>query len=96
MTLNDLLTCGLPTKWSRSIALLTLSLTIFAYNAPSHLPETWLPSSKEQIFLIQLLLSETVLLLGSFAVIVLVVRAHNAKDVTVSVNISGLHDEEKP
>lgn len=67
------LTDGLPTKWAKAIAALTLLLTVFAYNVPSHIPEKWLPNSPEQIFLIRLLLSETVLLLGLFVVVLLVI-----------------------
>jgi hypothetical protein len=93
--IDEILTCGFPTKWSKWTAVLTLFVTSLAYNAPSLLPQTWLPNSQEQIFLIRLLLSETILLLGSFAVIILVVIAHNAKDVTVNVEISELNDDKK-
>jgi hypothetical protein len=67
---------GLPTKWSRWCMVSTIVLALFAYSVPSHLPQTWLPNSPEQIFLIQLLLSETVLLLGTFTTLLLVVLFH--------------------
>jgi hypothetical protein len=67
---------GLPTKWSRWCMGLTLVLSVTAYNVPSHLPQTWIPNSPEQIFLIQLLLSVTVLLLGTFVTLLLVISFH--------------------
>ena len=78
MTMHEILTGGLPTKWSKAIAGMTLIATPSVYNVPSLLPLTWLPNSPEQIFLIRLLLSVSTLLLGSWIVLLLVVRAfHN-------------------
>ena len=75
--LADLLANVIPTKWSQASAVVTLVITPLAYNAPSHLPPTWLPNSLEQIFLIRLLLSETTLLLGSLLTLGIVIYAHN-------------------
>lgn len=89
------LTDGLPTRWSKAIAVLTLTLTVFAYNVPSHIPEKWLPNSPEQIFLIRLLLSETILLLGSFVVIFLVVLEHKHLMSTHAGEIAALNEKHR-
>ncbi|MFO1251386.1 MAG: hypothetical protein U1E77_09705 [Inhella sp.] len=54
----------------------TLALAVAAYNLPSHLPKTWLPTEEVQIFLIQLLLSVATLFLGTLVTLFFVVVEH--------------------
>ncbi len=71
---SELLADVIPTKWSQAIVVLTVGLIPLAYNAPSLLPPTWLPSSSEQIFLIRLLLSALSAFLGSLVLLILMLR----------------------
>jgi len=69
----------LPTKWSRRLAVATVLVAAAAYTGPSLLPNTYLPTSTEQLFLVRLLLCVSVALIGTLLVLVLVVRSHSAQ-----------------
>ena len=55
---------------------LTLLAVPAAYNFPSILPSSYLPTSPEQVFLIRLLLSALSALFGTFITLLLVLRAY--------------------
>lgn len=76
-TVSELLNDAIPTTWSKAIAAMTLLAIPAAYNFPSILPPTYLPTSQEQVFLIRLLLSALLAFLGTFVTLFLVVRAYN-------------------
>jgi len=63
----------LPTKWSRAVAVLTVLAAAGAYNFPSLLPASLLPTAAEQLFLVRCLLFLAIFLAGTLAVLVLVV-----------------------
>jgi len=65
----------LPTKWSRRLAVATCVVAAAAFGVPSLLPQSYLPASPEQVFLLRLFLLLLVSLVGSLAVLVLVIRA---------------------
>ena len=62
--LKDFIIGELPTKLSKAIALLTPLSAYGVYKFLPNLPQTWLPSSPEQMFLIRLLLAVGVLFIG--------------------------------
>ena len=71
---------ALPTKWSRRLSGWTLPVAALAYSLPTYLPSGYLPSSPVETFLLRLVLALSTLLLGSLAVLVLVLRhAHDSR-----------------
>lgn len=73
MTVTAWLEGVLPTKWSALLAKATVVLSASAAGLPSLLPISYLPESPEQIFLLRLLLLLLSALVGSLAVLILVV-----------------------
>ena len=67
----------LPTKWSRRVALATIVIAGAAFGVPSILPQSYLPESQEEIFLLRIILLLLVAFVGTFAVLCLVVREFN-------------------
>ena len=80
----SLLTDSLPTIWSKAIAVLTLGITPLVYKMPFFFQAAWLPNSPEKIFLIQLLLSETVLLIGASGTFFLVVYHYSKPPASIT------------
>lgn len=72
----------LPTKWSRRWAVVTVLASCGAYSMPSLLPELFLPSSQQQLFLLRLVLFLLVACVGLLIVLFLVVRAYHTQAVT--------------
>ena len=77
----------LPTKWSGRLAWATVVVASSAYSLPSFLPDSFLPQSPEQIFLLRLVLLLLSTTIGALSVLVTVVKAYNAlKASNVSVS----------
>ena len=83
----------LPTKWSRRLALATLAAAGAAFGVPSLLPQSYLPASPEQVFLLRLLLLLLAALVGSLAVLVLIVREFNSQSAKHEAEIEALKKE---
>ena len=79
MSIENWLDDLLPTKWGRRVALAAIMLSGSSYYLPSLLPSSFLPDSEEQVFFIRLVLSLSVLIIGSLIVIFIVVRAFHAQ-----------------
>lgn len=84
-SLSELLADAIPTPWSKAIAALTLLAVPAAYNFPSILPSTYLPTSQEQVFLIRLLLSSLSALSCVFIVLILVIRAYHKQSKQLAI-----------
>lgn len=63
----------LPSTRSKSIAALSVALVPLVYATFKDLPTSWLPSSVSETFLVRLLLTETVALIGMVATFISVV-----------------------
>ena len=78
MTLEAWFEDLLPTKWSRRVALATIGIAGGAFGVPSILPQSYLPESQEEIFLLRIILFLFVAVIGIVVVLSLVVfRASN-------------------
>ncbi len=77
MTLEAWFEDLLPTKWSRRAALATIVIAGAAFGVPSILPQSYLPESQEEIFLLRIILLLFVALVGTLVVLFLVVREFN-------------------
>jgi hypothetical protein len=74
---EDWLTDLLPTKWSQRLAVVTIAVAGSAYSLPSILPDSYLPESPEQKFLLRLVLLLLATTIGTISILITVVRAHN-------------------
>jgi hypothetical protein len=75
--LTEFLESWLPTKWSRWIAALTLVLLLPSTYLPEFLQRYDIQLSKEKILLIRGSVPLLILLLGSFSILLIVVRHYN-------------------
>jgi len=67
----------LPTKWSQRLVVVTIAAAGGAYSLPGILPESFLPKSPEQMFLLRLVLLLLSTTIGTILILIAVVKAHN-------------------
>jgi hypothetical protein len=67
----------LPTKWSGRLAWATIVVAGSAFGLPSILPDSFLPKSPEQIFLLRLVLLLLSTTIGTIAILIVVVKEYN-------------------
>lgn len=80
----------LPTKWSRRVAVLTPTLATGGLFLPNFLNTIDLPLSKEASLLLRISLSLTPLLVGTFLILLLVIRhfsLEKKKEILLPVNV---------
>lgn len=68
----------LPGAWSKVLFVLSPALSTVLYTRFPDLPSSWLPTSEPEKFLIRILLSGSILLLGSVSLVITLVH-HNRK-----------------